>query len=214
MKLIAAGSLALAMLAASTPVSAQARRGEGASARERTRGLMLSAQALVVPGVSIEGEDVEGEIETELGGGLGLRVGYGFTPMFMAFLGADLVRQGSGVEGLEGDFGLAHLELGGRANFYLAGAPVLPYVTVAVGGRGLGAEVEEDGDEFDLSLSGGMVSVGGGVQYFVSPKLALDGGVSVGVGKFDNIEIDDEDDDIEVDNTTTLRFRAGVNWYP
>jgi len=79
----------------------------------------------------------------------------------------------------------------------------------------VGAEVEdEDGDTFDMSLSGKMLSLGGGVQYFVSPKLALDGGLSLALGKFDKQEIDGEDEDLDVKNSTTTRIRLGVAWYP
>jgi hypothetical protein len=53
------------------------------------------------------------------------------------------------------------------------------------------------------------------VQVFVSPKLALDGGVSVGIGRMGNIKVDGERQDWgTLDRTTTTRIRFGANWYP
>ena len=215
MKRVTMAVLALGMLAGPSAASAQG-SASGQIATDGAKGFMLGAHTFIAPGVTIEGTgDTEGELETELGGGIGLRVGYGFTPMFAVYLGADLARQDSGVEDIDGNFGLAHLEIGGRASFPLAGQRVMPYVTAAVGGRAVGAEVEdEDGDTFDMSLSGKMLSLGGGVQYFVSPKLAIDGGLTVGFGKFGSYEEDGDDEDIDADNTTAIRMRVGVSWYP
>ena len=64
-------------------------------------------------------------------------------------------------------------------------------------------------------MSGLSAGASGGVQMFLSPKLALDGGVSLGVGKMGNIKVDgDKQDWGTPDNTTTTRLRFGANWYP
>ena len=209
--------LALAMVVSASTADAQRRPATSGTVTDtdRAKGLRLTAQALIAPGITIEGDDIDGEVGTNLGGGLGLQVGYGFTRMFSAFVGFDLARLGSDVEGLEGTFGLAQFALGGRASFPLVTSPLMPYATVAVGQRALGAEVEdEDGDETDLTFSGFTFDVGGGVQYFLSPKLAIDGGLNVGFGKFGKLEIDDDDNDIDVDNTTAIRLRVGVSFFP
>jgi hypothetical protein len=53
------------------------------------------------------------------------------------------------------------------------------------------------------------------VQFFVSPSLALDGGVSLGIGKMGNVKVDGHKEDWGTpDNTTTTRLRLGANWYP
>ncbi|HVL18230.1 MAG TPA: hypothetical protein VM387_09540, partial [Gemmatimonadales bacterium] len=70
-------------------------------------------------------------------------------------------------------------------------------------------------EQADLSFSGMAVGASGGVQMFLSPKLALDGGVSLGFGKLGNIKADGEKQDWGTpDNTTTTRLRFGANWYP
>ena len=54
------------------------------------------------------------------------------------------------------------------------------------------------------------------MQLFVSPKLALDGGLSVGFGKMGSIKVDGaaQPGGAVVSNSTTTRIRFGANWYP
>ena len=53
------------------------------------------------------------------------------------------------------------------------------------------------------------------MQYFVSPTLALDGGVSVGMGKFGNVKIDHQKQVMpEMNNSTTARVQFGASWHP
>jgi hypothetical protein len=53
------------------------------------------------------------------------------------------------------------------------------------------------------------------MQVFVSPKLALDGGLSLGIGKFGNVKADGVRQNWGTpNNTTTTRLRFGANWYP
>ena len=52
------------------------------------------------------------------------------------------------------------------------------------------------------------------MQYFLSPNLALDGGVSLGFGKFDKQKIRGHKEDLEVNNSLSTRVKMGVNWYP
>ena len=93
----------------------------------------------------------------------------------------------------------------------------MPYLGAWVGRRRLSTTIDDfdTGAQADFSLSGLAVGAGGGVQYFVSPKLALDGGLSVGVGKMGNIKVAGEKrNPPALDNTTTTRLQFGANWYP
>jgi hypothetical protein len=73
----------------------------------------------------------------------------------------------------------------------------------------------ETGEIARLSLSGLAVGGTAGMQVFVSPRLALDGGVSVGFGKMGNVKVDGVREDWGTpDNTTTTRVRVGANFYP
>jgi hypothetical protein len=53
------------------------------------------------------------------------------------------------------------------------------------------------------------------MQYSLSPKVALTGALSVGLGKFSKQKIDGQTDQIPtMSNSTTTRLQFGANWYP
>jgi hypothetical protein len=161
--------------------------------------------------------DAFGSINTSTGLGGGVEVGYLVTPRLVAYAGLDIAKQPINEAGLEGDFGLTHFEAGARFSFPMPRSKLLPYVGAWVGRRSLSTTVDDfvTGASSDLSMSGLAAGVSGGVQVFVSPKLALDGGVSVGVGKMGNVKVDGRREDWGTpDNTTTTRIRFGANWYP
>ncbi|MEZ0333935.1 MAG: outer membrane protein [Gemmatimonadales bacterium] len=208
--------LALIASALAAPITtAHAQRGShGREAASAPTGLMLNVHAFTTPGFGIKGPDVAGEIATSLGPGLGARIGWGITPQWMVFVGADLARLGAG-NGLEGHWGFGAIEIGGRLSFPSARGQLTPYVTAAYGWRGIGAKVEDQGqNQGDVSFDGMSLSAGGGVQYQMSPALALDGNVSFAYGKFGNYEDPFQTADLDVDNTLTAQVRLGVNFYP
>jgi hypothetical protein len=186
------------------------------SAADRTMGVMFGAYTLASPGISITGEDMQREFNTNFGPGAGLMVGYGFNPTFSAYAALDLAKQGSGIDGITGSFGLAHFEAGVRANVPTNSPNTVPYVSAAIGARAVGARVEdfEWGEEYDLSFSGTMFALGGGVQHFISHNLALDGGVTLGLGKMGHLDDDGEKETLSVNNSTSIRMRFGLTWRP
>jgi hypothetical protein len=181
------------------------------------RGLQLGVYTLAAPGVSITGEDVDGTFSTTFGGGAGVMVGYGFNPIWSGYAALDVARQGSGNTDVEGTFGLAHFEIGARANLLSLGNPTtVPYLSASVGRRALGAHVTdyEYDEEYNMALSGMMFAAGGGIQHVLSPKVALDAGVQVGYGRFAHLDEDGEQSTLLVNGSMSLRFRVGVNWRP
>ena len=204
--------LVLLVAALAAPLTAaQAQRGTHRPGMPAApTGLMLNVHTFTTPGFGIKGEDVAGEISTSMGPGVGARVGWSITPRYMVFAGADIARLGAG-DGLDGHWGFGLLELGGRMSFPSAKSALTPYATASIGWRGIGAEV---GDAGDVSFDGMMVGAGGGLQYQVSPQLALDGNLSFGYGKFGSYEDPLQTADLDVDNTLTTQVRLGVNWYP
>ena len=176
---------------------------------------VLNGHSTAALGTSVG--DAGGSINTSSGLGGGIEVGYRITPRLLAYAGFDVAKQAIDVTGLEGDFGLTHLEAGARLSFPIARSKAVPYVGLWAGRRSLSTTAEnfDTGVSSDLSMSGMAVGASGGVQVFVSPKLALDGGVSVGVGRMGNIKVDGERQDWGTpDRTTTTRIRFGANWYP
>jgi hypothetical protein len=59
-----------------------------------------------------------------------------------------------------------------------------------------------------------MISFGGGLQYVLSPKVSLDGGVSMAIGNFNQWEDDGDLGTIQVNSSTSIRLKAGVVWRP
>jgi hypothetical protein len=157
-------------------------------------------------------------LKTSSGLGAGVEVGYRITPRLTTYAGFDLAKQAIDVAGLDGDFGLTHLEAGARLSFPIARSKMLPYVGLWVGRRSLSTTVDnfDTGATSDLSFSGLTAGASGGVQLFLSPKLALDGGLSLGVGKLGNVNVDGQsvEGGEALHNTTTTRLKFGANWYP
>jgi hypothetical protein len=176
---------------------------------------VLNGHSTAALGTSV-GDDF-GSIDTHSGLGAGVEVGYRVTPRLLAYAGVDIAKQGINEVGLDGDFGLTHIEAGARLSFPITGSKLMPYIGGWVGRRSLTTTVDDFETETssDLSLSGFGGGASGGVQFFVSPSLALDGGVSLGIGKMGNVKVDGHKEDWGTpNNTTTTRIRFGANWYP
>jgi hypothetical protein len=207
--------LVLAVFAASLGLAAPLHAQHPAPVRPPSARWVINGHSTAALGTSVG--DEFGSLNTSAGLGAGVEVGYLVTPRLLAYAGLDIAKQAIDVSGLDGNFGLSHLEAGARLNFPLARSKLLPYVGAWVGRRALSTTVDNvvTGEQADLSFSGMAVGAGGGVQMFLSPRLALDGGVSLGFGKLGNIKADGEKQDWgSPDNTTTTRLRFGANWYP
>jgi opacity protein-like surface antigen len=159
--------------------------------------------------------DVEGEeTERESGGGLGLGLGYGFGERFALVLNLDAASVSSDEEGGgDEDLALAHFDVGGRLNFGSTASALRPYVNVAFSGVAEGT-TSEDADE-NVTISGAGYTLGGGLQYFFSPKFALDAALQGTFGEFTKIQVGDESADFDEDiKFTTARLQLGVTWHP
>ncbi|HSA56562.1 MAG TPA: hypothetical protein VLE53_12715 [Gemmatimonadaceae bacterium] len=213
-------ALALAALAFATAAEGQGsttrqRNAPASAADKRFTGWTFGVHTVAAPGIQIDGEDVSG-FETKGGSGAGVMVGYGFNPMFTGFASFDVAKQGSAMNDIEGSFGLVHLEVGVRAQLPMRNAKTVPYASASIGRRALGARVYDyDFDEeYDLSLSGTMFGLGGGIKHFLSSRTALDAGLTLGFGAFNNIEDDGEKFTVNVNGSTSVRLRIGVTWHP
>ena len=117
------------------------------------------------------------------GGGLALRLGYGFSPVFTLYGGLS----GAGIDGGDnpvagGDYAFAASEIGARFHFN-RGSDLRPYLDLAL--RGVVADLEDRNAEF----RGGGFALGGGLAYYVSPTVALDAALRVGGGTFTDLDL-------------------------
>ena len=191
-----------AILLAAAPVAAQS----VATPLSSHKGFFLGAH---LNSSSVSSDDLFEDSEN--GGGAGIPLGWGFTPRLSIFGEATVAKLSDD----EGDAGFSHVDIGVR--YAWTGARKwVPMVEAALTGRAIGSDDVEvsPGVTGDLMISGAGFTLGGGVQYFVSPKFALGAQLKWTGGKFDKYEFDgDEVDGVEADATST-RVNIGVTWYP
>jgi len=183
------------------------------SAQSDNSGFLLN---LHLTGNALSGTGTEAV--TESGGGLGVTVGYGFNEriaLYLTFDGASMeYDDDSGAD--EGDtYDLGTFDLGARMNFGNEGMKLRPYINAAFTGVAALEETELSGENIETAVAGGGITIGGGLQYFFSEKLALDLGLQATQGAFTMITVDDEDEEFEEGIAfTTSRFQLGVSWHP
>lgn len=183
------------------------------SAQSDNSGLMLNLH-LVGNGFTLVGDDAE----LENGGGLGVAVGYGFNERATLYLNVDAAAieyDGNEDEASDDTYDAVTADLGVRMNFGNESMKVRPYVNAAFSGFAVVEEFEVAGEDVETTLSGGALTVGGGLQYFFSPKLALDVALQATQGAFTDVAVDDEDEELEQGVAfTTSRLQLGLTWHP
>jgi hypothetical protein len=162
---------------------------------------------------AIQSEDLTRS--TESGAGLAGQVGWGFTKNFAMVVDASAAR----IASLDGDFDLAHVDVGGRWHF-VSRSSFVPFVEVGYSGRAAskpqallsdGAGTTYAGD---LKIMGGGASLGAGFQYFPMSKMAIGGAFKWTTGKFTRVQVDNVTvDGLSID-ATSARFNMGFTWYP
>lgn len=115
-----------------------------------------------------------GDGRTVLGAGLGVTASYGVSDALSLF-----ARAGTGYRS-------SHLDAGARYRFGSAAGALRPYVEAGVTTvrATRDAWYPEDGQQ-SLRSRGLGVTAGAGVEYYISPRLALDAGVTLTGGRFE-----------------------------
>ncbi len=186
----------------------------GLSAQSDNRGFMLNLH-LAGNALTYTGD----EAEPETGGGLGLALGYGFNDRIVLYFNLDAAAieydEDAG-EAPDETYDAVTGDLGLRVNFGHEGMKLRPYLNAALTGVALAEAFETlPGDEVETILSGGGLTIGGGLQYFVSRRLALDVALQATQGAFTNVRVDDEDEDLETGIAfSASRLQLGVTWHP
>jgi len=145
--------------------------------------------------------------DTFNGGGAGVKLGYGFSPLFTLYAGFNFVRLDNDSPDVTSD--LAHLDIGGQFNFRVGEAAFVPYVDAALSGVGIFDEFQGQ----TLDTTGGGLSVGGGFKYFVQRNLAIDVGLQLGFMNLSEMSSGSQSVDIDED-VSTARFNVGLSWFP
>lgn len=191
----------VAVAAANTPVMAQV---PGAPTPADTEGFQIG---LGLNGSAIQSDDLSDE--TESGGGLFFRIGYGFTPSLTVFAG------GAGASMNDGEYGLGQFDLGLRLHFP-RGSSWVPFVEGAVTGRALVIDSSDLGTQDDLEVSGIGFTGGGGLDYYLNRSLSLGVELAWTFGDFTDAKMGGESVDLgdESFGATTSRFNLGLTWWP
>jgi len=202
---------------AEKPTTTSAPKAAAKAPAGRTNKWVFGAHTVAAPGVSITGPDFdEFQISTTMGGGLGVMAGYEINKAVTAFASLDLAKQNSGENWMEGSWGLVHGELGIRAKLSQNNPQMTPYALAAVGRRALGSRIYsfDDQEYYDLSFYGMMLSFGGGLEYKLSPKVVMDGGLELGLGTMNTVNDDGDIGTVHANASTSIRVRAGIVWRP
>ena len=131
----------LAVLVASigTVASAQAQRPHTTRLPSR---FFINGHSVAAFGTSVTPEGWDA-LKTSTGLGGGVQIGYAITPRLTAYAGYEIAKQPVDMFGLEGDFGLSHLEAGAHLSFPVKNSRLSPYVGAWVGRRSLTSTLDD-----------------------------------------------------------------------
>lgn len=177
--------------------------------QSRTRGFHVNLRTGGY-GVAFENDD-DG---TGMGGGL--RLGYGLTDRFTLYAGLEA----AGMEGENtfeefaagDDFHVAFIELGGRYHFRPAQRWV-PFADASLAIVGLAYEKDQTTNRKEVTYGGLGASLGGGLLYFVSRKVALEGMASFVPGNLSDRTVGSQDSSVDV-GMANIRMTLGISFYP
>lgn len=196
----------VAMMLVGTVASAEAQKSNSS-------GVMLNAH------VNTTSLAVQGSDTSESGMGFGLRLGWGITKNVTLFVGIDTTSIETEDPTINnGTYGLTQAELGGIYTFR-AGMSFLPYVEAGIGSRRISSDVtisDEAGNisEGRASSVGMAFSLGGGFNYYFTPPVALNFGLTITTGHFGDYKVNDT----RIHNTdfsaASARIGLGLTWYP
>ena len=169
--------------------------------------------SLAAGGASIYSEEFEKERES--GPGFSAQLGWGFSKLFTLLVDAS----GAVMDPEDDEFVLVHFDLLGRFNFTSPRRAWVPFVEGGISARVAGQDslvvIGNSGPQrVNLEVSGGGLTFGGGLQYYVVPTVATGASLRWTVGEFSTVKFNNVSiDGFELDATTT-RFNLGVTRRP
>lgn len=147
------------------------------------------------------------------GKGVGLKFGYAFNQLFTIYVGIDGAKMDREVAPeLQSEYGsstaVGHFDLGSQLNFR-AGHALVPYLDASLSGVAESLTFERRRHRY----SGFGVTIGGGVKYFLSRKFAVDGGISIALARFRQVQSVEQTRASNA-GVATSRLNLGITWYP
>src|SRR5262245_39055535 len=205
--LLQAVVLAAAVSLTATPVAGQ---------KSTTRGFTIAAH---LQGGSLAVKDENGDLGEggPAGGrGFGVRAGCGCNRHFTSYFEIDGIIFDTPAPDFGGYWGMAHLDLGLRYNFANSLHRWVPFLEGAFGVRAVDVDnARVNGESIgNLNFSGGAASLGGGISFFPTEKLAIETLMKFTTGTFEQVErgnIAVRNLDIDAES---FRFKIGLAWWP
>lgn len=181
------------------------------SAQAPTEGFFIAPRVFSAGVAAEDGEDADG------GGGLGLRIGYGFTKTvtgFVALEGASIDPGPGGAFRNTEPYALGSFDLGAQFNL-LPSSGVNPFLRVALNGSSARYNVDFLDTDDDPEVRGGGLTLGGGADIRLSQTLGLELALDVSGGtiqevRVGNITVAGDGDD----GYSTARLGLGLVWRP
>ena len=195
-----AALLTLAASLAASPAVAQ---------RSTTRGFTVGAH-LQGASLTVEEGDPDG------GGGFGARVGYGFNRRFTGYFETDAIVFDVANPDFGGYWSMVHVDVGVRYNFANSLRRWVPFLEGAIGARAVQVDdARVNGDSVgELNFTGGAFSLGGGVSFFATEKLALETVMKFSGGTFEQVDVGNVSvNNLDID-ASSFRFKIGLAWWP
>ncbi len=117
---------------------------------------------------------------------------------------------------IEGKWTMGHGDLGVRFHFANSLRSWVPYLQAAISGRAVSVEdaVVNGNPENEVSLTGGALSLGGGILVYFNETVALDIQLIGSAGTFTEIRVNNVTVGGLERDATSGRFNVGVLWWP
>jgi opacity protein-like surface antigen len=204
------GNRVLHLVAASVAITLGVIPCNAVAQKSTTRGWSLGAH-LQAANLSVENGDAA------TGGGIALRVGYGFNRRITGFVHLD----GGSIEfentnPIGGTWTIGHADLGVRFHFANSLRRWVPYVETAIGVRAVSVDSALVGNQVagKVTFSGSAFTLGGGLSSYLKPSLALDANMKWTGGRFTRVDLGAATlNDLDID-AGSFRFGVGFIWWP
>jgi hypothetical protein len=176
-----------------------------------TRGFSISPH-VVGSNIRIENGDLSGAEGS--GGGLGIGIGYGFSNLLTVILNID----GVNIDPDRGlNYALAHGDLGVMFNLLSPEKKTRPFIGLSLTGRNSTLRVVAPDRVIEQKASGPGFSLTGGVHYFASRSVSIDGEIAITGGVFNSVTFRTAQGEltrpIEDVRATTTRLKIGISWF-
>lgn len=149
---------------------------------------------------------------TDSGRGIGLSLGYGFTPrwsLYSVLSGASMT-----ASDFSGTYALGHFDVGTRVHFGNESSRVRPFVQAALSGRVVTQDFYVGSRAYKVEAGGAGVSFGGGLNAHFTPALAFSGAVTWSAGNFSVYKVNGIEVPSDSPGVTSARVHLGLVWLP